>query len=51
MPQGVIHKFLKPKESKKRRGYARDDAWEMEHHAAGGHANFVEVTQGKELAC
>ena len=45
----ATHKLLKTKESKKRRDYGRDDRWEVKCNAAGKHANFAEVRQGKEL--
>ena len=48
--EGATHKFLKTKESKKRRDYVWNDRSEVASHAAGRDANFVEVRQGKELA-
>ena len=47
--EGATHKFLKTKESKKRRGYVWNDRSEVASHAAGRDANFAEVRQGKEL--
>jgi len=41
--EGATHKFLKTKESKKRRGYVWNDRSEVASHAAGRDANFAEV--------
>ncbi len=44
--EGTTHKFLKTKESKKRRGYVWNVRSEVASHVAGRDANFAEV--GKE---
>jgi hypothetical protein len=48
--EGATHKFLKTKESKKRRGYVWNDRSKVASHAAGRDGNVAKVRQGKELA-